>query len=137
MATRRRARECALQMLFQFDAGDIPAADVVRLYKKCFGEGTLPDDFSVNLFSGIAEDLSSIDDVIASSSDHWRIDRMSRVDRNILRMGVFEILNADSGTPPRVAINEAVELAKRFGTAESPSFVNGILDRVARDKLKL
>jgi N utilization substance protein B len=110
----------------------------VRLYKDCFGEGPLPDAFAVNLFLGIADAIENIDNVITSSSDNWRIDRMSRVDRNILRMGVHEILSSEeTGTPPRVAINEAVELAKRFGTAESASFVNGILDRVARDKLKL
>lgn len=138
MATRRRARECALQMLFQFDASELLPRQVVRLYTDCFGEGPLPDEFAVNLFIGIAESIDAIDSVITSSSDNWRIDRMSRVDRNILRMGVHELLGSEeTGTPPRVAINEAVELAKRFGTAESASFVNGILDRVARDKLKL
>lgn len=138
MATRRRARECTLQMLFQFDSSGLTPREVVRLYDDCFGEGPLPDEFSVNLFVGIANTIETIDNVITSSSDNWRIDRMSRVDRNILRMGVHEILSSEeTGTPPRVAINEAVELAKRFGTAESASFVNGILDRVARDKLKL
>jgi N utilization substance protein B len=125
-------------MLFQFDASELPARQVVRLYTDCFGEGPLPDDFAINLFLGIAKRIDAVDGVITSSSDNWRIDRMSRVDRNILRMGVHEILGSEeTGTPPRVAINEAVELAKRFGTAESASFVNGILDRVARDKLKL
>lgn len=136
MATRRRARECALQMMFQLDASEILPNQVVQLYKECFAEGLLPDEFSIGLFLGIAENIPNIDTVISKSSDHWRLDRMSCVDRNILRMGVHEILNSDE-IPPRVAINEAVELAKRYGTAESPSFVNGILDRVARDKSKL
>ena len=136
MAARRRARECALQMMFQLDASEIPPREVVHLYKECFAEGFLPDEFSISLFLGIAENIPNIDAVISKSSDHWRLDRMSCVDRNILRMGVHEILSF-SETPPRVAINEAVELAKRYGTAESPSFVNGILDRVARDKSKL
>lgn len=136
MATRRRARECALQMMFQLDASGISPAQVVQLYKECFAEGLLPDEFSIALFLGIAENIPNIDGVISKSSDHWRLDRMSCVDRNILRMGVHEILSSDE-IPPRVAINEAVELAKRYGTAESPSFVNGILDRVARDKSKL
>ncbi len=136
MATRRRARESTLQMLFQFDASDITARQVVTLYRDCFGEGPLPDKFSIDLFMGIADALEAIDATIAQSSDNWRLDRMNRVDRNILRIGVHEIMNAE-GTPPRVAINEAVELAKRFGTAESAAFVNGILDRVARDRSKL
>lgn len=136
MATRRRARECALQMMFQLDASEVSPRETVRLYKECFAEGILPDEFSIALFLGIAENLSNIDAVISKSSDHWRLDRMSCVDRNILRMGVYEILNSDE-IPPRVAINEAVELAKRYGAAESASFVNGILDRAARDKSKL
>ena len=136
MATRRRARECALQMMFQMDASGAAPGQVVHLYKECFSEGLLPDEFSIALFLGIAENVSDIDGVISSSSDHWRLDRMSCVDRNILRMGVHEILSSEE-IPPRVAINEAVELAKRYGTAESPSFVNGILDRVARDKSKI
>ena len=136
MATRRRARECALQMLFQFDASESTPEVVVALYRQCFGEGSLPDEFSIDLFMGIAKNVALIDETIAKSSDNWRLDRMSQVDRNILRIGVHEILNAEN-IPPRVAINEAVELAKRYGTVESASFVNGILDRVARDKAKL
>ena len=136
MATRRRARECALQMMFQLDASGLTPRQTVDLYKENFAEGVLPDEFSIALFLGITEDLSGVDGVISNSSDHWRLDRMSCVDRNILRMGVYEILSSEE-IPPRVAINEAVELAKRYGTAESPSFVNGILDRVARDKAKL
>jgi N utilization substance protein B len=123
-------------MLFQFDASEITAKEVVELYRECFGEGPLPDEFSIDLFIGIANSLDAIDAAISQSSDHWRLDRMNRVDRNILRIGVHEIMNAED-TPPRVAINEAVELAKRFGTAESAAFVNGVLDRVARDRSKL
>ncbi len=136
MATRRRAREAALQMLFQFDASELTPKQVIPLYRECFGEGPLPDEFSIELFLGITAELEMIDQTIAKSSDNWRLDRMSRVDRNILRIGVHEILSSDN-IPPRVAINESVELAKRYGTAESPSFVNGVLDRVARDRAKL
>lgn len=136
MVTRRRGREVALQMLFQLEASESSPAEVVRLYQACFSEGPLPDEFSINLFLAVAKDIDEVDGVIQSSSEHWRLERMSRVDRNILRIGVFEILSVED-IPSRVAINEAVELAKRYGTAESPSFVNGILDRVARDKLKL
>lgn len=136
MVTRRRGREVALQMLFQLEASESSPAEVVRLYQTCFSEGPLPDEFSINLFLAVAKGIDVVDGVIQGSSEHWRLERMSRVDRNILRIGVFEILSVED-IPSRVAINEAVELAKRYGTAESPSFVNGILDRVARDKLKL
>ena len=136
MATRRRGREVALQMLFQLDASEVPLGQVVELYRDCFSEGSLPDDFSIALFEEVAKKVDQLDQVIEKSSEHWRLERMSCVDRNILRIGVNEIMNSEE-IPTRVAINEAVELAKRYGTAESPSFVNGILDRVARDKLKL
>ncbi len=136
MATRRRAREVALQMLFQFDASGISADDVVTLYKRSFGEGSLPNEFSIQLFLTISGVIDKIDAQITRCSEHWRLDRMSRVDRNILRIGVYEICLGDD-VPVRVAINEAVELAKRYGTAESAAFVNGILDRVARDEQRL
>ena len=138
MATRRRSREVALQMLFQYDThgGEMPIRETVRLYRESFGEGPLPDDFSIELFTLVAENLVAIDEVLVASSENWRLDRMSRVDRNILRLGVHEITSGGE-VPVRVAINEAVELAKRFGTAESAAFVNGILDRVARDQQRL
>ncbi|MDJ0762151.1 MAG: transcription antitermination factor NusB [Myxococcota bacterium] len=136
MATRRRERQVALQMLFQWDASDCPPDQVPTLYKTCFSEGSSPDGFSIRLFTTVTQRLNDIDGIIEASSDNWRLNRMSLVDRNILRIGAGEILfNED--IPTRVAINEAVELAKRFGTAESPAFVNGILDRVARDKEKI
>lgn len=84
----------------------------------------------------IADTIKKIDETITRSSENWRLDRMSRVDRNILRIGVHEICYCEE-IPVRVAINEAVELAKRYGTAESAAFVNGILDRVARDEQRL
>ena len=136
MATRRRAREVALQMLFQLEASGASAREVLERYRRCFAEGPLPDDFAVALFRDVVEHRDEIDRRIVAASDHWRIERMSRVDRNILRIGAHEIGTGDS-VPPRVAINEAVELAKRFGTAESAAFVNGILDRIARDERRL
>ncbi len=136
MTTRHRGREVALQMLFQYDRGEASPDEVVALYRDCFSEGPLPDEFSLRLFHEITGKIPEIDAVIENSSNNWRLERMSRVDRNILRIGVGELMSDDE-IPARVAINEAVELAKRFGAAESPSFVNGILDRVARDKQKI
>jgi transcription antitermination protein NusB len=136
MTTRHRSREVALQMLFQYDASELNQARVVELYRDSFAEGSLPDEFSIRLFFQVADNLPKLDAIIEESSENWRLERMSLVDRNILRIGASEILTEDE-IPARVAINEAVELAKRFGTVESPSFVNGILDRVARDKQKI
>ena len=132
MATRRRARSVALQMLFQFEVSDETADAVVSLYRSSFGEGNLPDEYSIELFMGVASNLSEIDGIIENVSENWRLERMSRVDRGILRIGVQEIVHQDD-IPPKVAINEAVELAKNYGTAESASFVNGILDKVAQE----
>ena len=132
MSTRRRAREVVLQMLYQLEASGQEPARVLEAYRSSFGEGPFPDEFARDLFSGIAEKVPELDAIIVSASDNWRLARMSRVDRNILRLGVFELLHRPD-TPPRVAINEAVELAKRFGTEDSAAFVNGVLDRIARD----
>ena len=123
-------------MLFQLEAAKISSSDVVNSYKDYFGEGPLPDEFAINLFMAVAESIEKIDEIVVSVSDNWRLERMSRVDRNILRMGTHE-LTADEEIPPLVVINEAVELAKRFGTEESPAFVNGILDRIAKDARRL
>ncbi len=123
-------------MLFQLEASGISSREVVNSYKDYFGEGPLPDEFAVDLFTAVAGSIEKIDEIIGTVSDNWRLERMSRVDRNILRMGTHE-LTSDEETPPLVVINEAVELAKRFGTEESPAFVNGILDRIARDARRL
>lgn len=123
-------------MLFQLEASSADPREVVNSYKDYFSEGPLPNEFAIGLFKAVAESIEQIDEIIVLVSDNWRLERMSRVDRNILRMGTHE-LTTDEGTPPLVVINEAVELAKRFGTEESPSFVNGILDRIARDARRL
>ena len=88
-------------------------------------------DFAEQLARRVAEHAARIDDIIGKSSRNWRLERMSRVDRNILRLATCELLHF-ADTPTRVVLNEAVELAKQFGTAESPAFVNGVVDRIAQ-----
>jgi transcription antitermination protein NusB len=134
MANRRRAREAVLQMLFQLEATAESPHEVIRLYRSSFAEGPIPDEFSIQMFRNIADKVSQIDATIMTASDNWRLERMSRVDRNILRMGVFELKNNTPDTPLKVVINEAVELAKRFGAEESAAFVNGVLDRIAKEE---
>ncbi len=131
--TRRTGRAYALQLLYARD-GD-PATDVVELATRWASELELEVDgpaqtFARELVAAAVARGAELDELIASASKNWRIDRMSRVDRNILRLGACELL-AFRDVPTKVVINEAVELAKRFGTAESSAFVNGVLDRIA------
>jgi N utilization substance protein B len=131
--TRTQGRAYALQLLYARD-GDL-ATDVTGAavsWADMFELQVDPDAqlFARELVAAATARTKEIDDLITSSSKNWRIDRMSRVDRNILRLGATELL-ASRDVPVKVVINEAVELAKRFGTAESSAFVNGVLDRIA------
>ncbi len=143
MASRRRAREYALQALFQ---ADMAATDVDRALNALWS-GQLEDEdgslggrqadaqevvFASELAEGVERERNLLDLKIESCSTNWRMSRMPHVDRNILRMGAFELLFLED-VPAHVTINEAVELAKKFGTSESRGFVNGILDRLARE----
>jgi N utilization substance protein B len=134
MGSRRRSRECALQILYQIDANDEGGVEqALDRYWQSF-EG--PDDaraFAEELVRGSCTQKAAIDEMISSAATNWRIERMGRVDRNILRAAVYEMLQYPD-IPPRVTINEAVELAKRFGSEDTPRFVNGVLDAI-RQKL--
>lgn len=129
---RSSGRAYALQLLYARD-GD-PETDVTGAAVSWADMFELEVDpqaqlFARELVAAATERTREIDELITSSSKNWRLDRMSRVDRNILRLGAAELLGSD--VPVKVVINEAVELAKRFGTAESSAFVNGVLDRIA------
>ncbi|MBS0202770.1 MAG: transcription antitermination factor NusB [Planctomycetes bacterium] len=134
MSTRRhKAREVALQMLFQKDLNPDVAPDLIREQM----QEALNDEqlcrFAWSLYAGVCESLSVIDARIAVVAANWTVDRMPTTDRNAIRLGAFELIYTD--TPPRVAIDEALELAKSFGSANSSAFVNGILDRlIPREK---
>jgi N utilization substance protein B len=146
MGIRRRARELALQFLYQYDAltessGEPPSPEEQLALFWERSDSPVPDDmkeFSSVLILGACRNITHIDDIIGRISEHWRLSRMSKIDRNILRLSIYELLYL-SDIPPAVTINEAVELGKRFGTEESGSFINGILDkiRIARDKGEL
>jgi N utilization substance protein B len=143
MSSRRRAREFALSVLFQADVGKLEIRDALDALWGGLLEETESDlgsrppeseeiEFATALSQGVAQHQTEIDERIETSSTNWRIGRMAAVDRNILRLGTFELVHQPH-TPPHVVINEAVELAKRFGTQDSKAFVNGILDRIGRD----
>jgi len=134
MGSRRKARECALQMLFAADVAEMPADDVVRSYWAELGESDLDEtarEFATRLASRTLSNLELLDERIRSRAEHWRISRMAVVDRNILRLAVYEFLYEP--TPRTVAINEALEIARRFSTYEATQFINGILDAIKRD----
>lgn len=128
MARRSRAREVALQVLFQDDLN--PGANPKTGDE--FLRARLNDrelvEFARGLVAGVRRNRAELDESLAKIAEHWSVQRMAVTDRNLLRMGAYEILYTE--TPGRVAINEAVELAKRFGTDHSAQFVNGILDRL-------
>jgi len=131
LGQRRRARERALQMLFQLDlAGGSP--DEVF---EPFWEGQETDDegrvFAERLVRGVTAEKARLDRTIAAAAENWRVERMAVVDRNVLRLAVYELMHEDD-TPGAVVIDEAIEIAKRFGSEQSGSFINGVLDAVNR-----
>lgn len=128
MARRSRAREVVLQVLYQDDLN--PQHNPADLDKFVRDRLQSPEliEFADSLLSGVRRNRQELDQLLAQTADHWSLERMAATDRNVLRLGAFEILY--STTPDRVAINEAVELAKRFGSRQSAQFVNGILDRL-------
>jgi len=129
---RRKAREYALQILFQQDIRkDKPTATIL---KRFWAEHDVDDEvraFTEEIIKGTYKHLAAINEKIHACAKNWSIDRMAAVDRNVLRMAVYEILYRND-IPTSVTINEAIEIAKKFGTDDSGSFVNGILDSVAR-----
>ena len=141
MGTRRRAREFALQILYQLDVQAQMSDDqAIATFWRNFAANAEAEGadkpaeldevqpFAEKLVRGVREHAAELDAQIQSASKNWRLERMARVDRNLLRLGLYELKYADD-VPAKVAINEAIEIAKRYGTNESSAFVNGILDR--------
>jgi N utilization substance protein B len=132
MTRRSRAREVALQLLFQRDFNPAISRDTITQ----FAHDRLREEdlraLCLTLYDGVASHLEEIDARLAAAAENWRVARMATVDRNVLRLGAFELLYA-ADTPPAVAFDEAIELARRFGSADSPAFVNGVLDRLRRE----
>ena len=127
MRGRRKAREIALQVLYSLNFVNIDAQDALELFWGNFAAPKTAKDFAAFLVHGTCEHKEELDKLIAGCSDNWSLGRMSRVDINILRLAVFEFLYCDD-IPPKVTLNEAVDLGKTFGSENSGSFINGILD---------
>lgn len=130
MARRSKAREVALQMLYQRDYN--PEADA-RVLKEMIADEIEEESvrgFCWTLVAGVLEHQAQLDEQITEAAENWSLERMASTDRNALRIGAFELLMLD--TPPRVAIDEAIELSRKFGSKQSAQFVNGILDRLLK-----
>lgn len=133
MSRRSRARAIVLQVLYQYDLNP----DQPDLVRTRFVNARLSQDeelvkFATRLLDGVRKHRESLDEILAETAENWRVSRMAATDRNVLRLGAYEILHTD--TPDRVVINEAIDLAKRYGTDHSAKFVNGVLDKLMKRK---
>ena len=136
MRKRTRARECALQILYAIDITKDSAEDCARIFWE--SHPALKEDireFCGFIVNGVSKNLDFINSVISKYATNWQIQRMAAIDRNILRLATFELLFAEE-IPPKVSINEAIEIAKKYGDRDSSKFVNGVLDRINKAERK-
>jgi transcription antitermination protein NusB len=131
MGRRTKARECAFQMLYQWDITREPMDRVAGLFWQVRTATAETRTMAERLARGGQAEVASLDEAISAASTNWRFERIAAVDRNILRIAAYELMK-EPQTPSSVIIDEAVEMAKRFGEADSPPFVNGVLDAVMR-----
>ena len=131
MGARRNARELALRMLFQHDMSGNNPEMIISTFEELQKSKANTREFATKIFKGTVDHLPKIDEMITAQADNWRLSRMAVVDRNIIRMSVYEFLHEDD-TPKLVIIDEAIEIAKKFGTQKSSQFINGILDGILK-----
>lgn len=131
MGARRKARELALQMLFQHDISGNRPEQIIDTFEELQKSKPNTRDFAMKIFRGTVDHVSEIDEMIQNQAENWRLSRMAAVDRNIIRMSVYEFLH-ETDTPKLVIIDEAIEIAKKFGTQKSGQFINGILDGILK-----
>ncbi|HEY4222114.1 MAG TPA: transcription antitermination factor NusB [Myxococcota bacterium] len=133
MGIKRQARECALQILYPLDmtAGALAADDAIARFFENFDADARARQRAESLVRGVVDNRAKIDELASQHSPRWKLERMAIVDRNVLRLCLYELL-FDADTPVKVVIDEGVEIAKRFGAEQSAAFVNGVLDSAAR-----
>ena len=129
MGKRRSSRELALKFLYQFELNGGDLDEQIKLFLERSSSQDDVANFMKELVVSLIDKMEEIDEIIQKFSDHWILDRMTVIDRNILRMGACELL-FNFSTPPKVVINEAIDIAKKYGNEDSPEFINGILDKV-------
>ena len=132
MGTRRKSRELALQALYQWNITRQDPFLILDQLKANFSPADEEDEFAQQIVVGVLEHYNHIDELIEKFLEHWRLDRISIIDRNILRMAIFELLFRED-IPPRVTLNEAIDLGKRFGSEDSSAFINGVLDHIQKE----
>jgi transcription antitermination protein NusB len=132
MSRRSRAREVALQILFEDDVNPRASIEDIKTFLSNRLNAPELEEFCLSLIQGVRRNQTELDELLTKTADNWSLGRMAATDRNVMRLGAYEILYTD--TPDRAAINEAVELAKRYGSAQSAQFVNGILDKFLHRK---
>ncbi len=135
MGKRRRSREFSLQVLYQLEIVKQNPLQAIHQLSDHFSPEEGTDEFVKRVVLGVMEHRQEIDRLIEERSEHWRLDRMTFIDRNILRIAIFELLYC-SEIPPKVTLNEAIDLGKRYGSEESGSFINGILDRIQNEVIR-
>ena len=131
MGARRKARELALQMLFQYDMSGNAPDMIIDTFEELQKSKPNTREFATKIFHGTVQHMAAIDEMIQNQAENWRLSRMAAVDRNIIRMSVYEFLHEDD-TPKLVIIDEAIEIAKKYGTQKSSQFINGILDGILK-----
>ncbi|HYV30411.1 MAG TPA: transcription antitermination factor NusB [Candidatus Binatia bacterium] len=131
MGSRRKARELALQMLFQWEVGHHTAEHVVSTFLASKKLDADVESFARGLFEGTVKDVEALDHALRERAEHWRPERMAAVDRNVIRLALYELLHHPQ-TPSAVVINEAIEIARRFSGKDSVEFVNGVLDGIRK-----
>lgn len=132
---RRKAREYALQVLYALDLNPVSATDFLKVFWEINDVKPEIKEYAARLIEGTLANQDKIDPLISAHSSHWKIDRMPATDRNILRIGTYELLEEHT-VPPKAVINEAIEIAKKFGTTDSATFINGVLDSIHQELLK-
>lgn len=129
--TRRQEREYALQVLYQIDLSGVTPRQALALFEQCFTQATEVGEFTADLVTGTWRERRQLDSMIAAAAEHWRIGRLPKVDLNLLRLGAYELATYPD-LSAGVTINEAIEIARRYCSDDAPTFVNGVLDRIAR-----
>jgi len=135
LGKRRKSRELALQVLYQLDITKQDPSKVLAQFQQHFSPNEEKDEFLEGLVLGVLDHSQEIDRLIERFSENWRLERMSIIDRNILRMASFELIYCED-IPPKVTLNEAIDLGKEYGSEDSGSFINGILDRIDKEVVK-
>ncbi|MEA2336476.1 MAG: transcription antitermination protein NusB [Thermoanaerobaculia bacterium] len=131
MGARRKARELAVQMLYQYDLSGNAPDMIIETFEDLQKSKPNTREFATKIFRGTVDHIADIDGMIQAQAENWRLSRMAVVDRNIIRLSVYEFLH-ETGTPKLVVIDEAIEIAKRYGNDKSSQFINGILDGILK-----